>query len=81
MNSDDVADCTGPVDCRDSTSGLTEAVTTDSVTDCVDFAARERLIDRSGSVDLDILFVFGVAEAADGIPEGRRRVPEACLAR
>ena len=47
---------------------MAEVVATDSVSDRVIFAARGRLIGRSGSVDMDLLFVDGVVKAADGTP-------------
>ena len=73
----DVADCTGRVDCGGPPADLAEEVATDFVPDRVIFAAQGRLIRISGSVDLDLLFVGGVAESENGTLEGRRRVKEA----
>ena len=64
------------MDRRDSPAGLTEAVFTDSVPDRVIFAVRGSLIVRSVSIDLDLLCVDGIAEAADGTPVNRCRVTE-----
>ena len=74
---EDLADRTGPVDCRDPPADLVERVPTDSVPDRVIFAARGSLIGEIGSVDLDRLPVGRVAEAVDGAFEGRRSYPEA----
>ena len=56
---------------------MTEEVTTDPVPDSVIFAERGRLFGCSGSKSLDRLLVGGVVEEADGVLEGRQRVPEA----
>ena len=74
---DDVKDYTGPINRRYSPAGLTGAVTTDSVSDSVIFAARARLIKRSASVVLDGMLNCEVAEAAYAIPNEMQRVPEA----
>ena len=73
----DLADQTGPVDCRDPSADLVEGLSTDSVPDCVIFAARGSLIGGLGSVDLDRSPVCVVAEAVDVIFNGRRSDPEA----
>ena len=77
VNPDDVADCTGPVDRGDHPVDLAEGGATDAVPDRFISAARGRLIGRWGTVNLNLLFVGKVAEAADGTPEEGRRVPEA----
>ena len=74
---EDLADRTGPVDCGDSPADLALGVSNDSVPARVIFAARGRLIGRTGFVNLDRLPVGAVAEAVDGVSEGRRSDPEA----
>lgn len=73
---DDIVNCTGPVDRGEPSADLNEGAPTDSVQDCVIFAARRRLIGRLGSVDLILLFFGGGSEAAEMTREGRRRDPE-----
>ena len=77
MNSDDVADCTGPVDRGYPPVDLAEGVSTESVPDRGIFAARGRLIGVCSSVDLDRLLVSVVEEATDGTPNERWRVLKA----
>ena len=74
---EDLVDSTGPVNRRDPPAGVTEVVITNPVPECVIFAARKLLIGSSGSESLNRLLVGGVVEEADGVLEGRQRVPEA----
>ena len=76
VNPGDLVDGTDPVDREDAPVNWAEGVSTDFVPHRVIFAARERLIGRLGSVDLDRLPIGGVAEAVSETWEGRRSDPE-----
>ena len=74
---EDLAGCTGPVDCGYRTAGLDEGEAADPFLDRACFSVRGRLIWISNFLDLDCLKVGGVAESTYVASEGSRIDPEA----